>query len=76
MDSLDPLHEIINSGQGYAQAIIIERILWVVIGLFFIGAISKSIKISLSNKNTYHKKDFNFFNFVKKENENENENSK
>ena len=51
MDSLDPLNEIINSGQGYAQAIIIERILWVVIGLFFIGAISKSIKRSMPNQN-------------------------
>ena len=72
MDPLDPLTEIINSGQAFSPLIATERIVWVMIGLFFIGAISKSIKISLSNKNTYHKKDFNFFNFIKSKNEDPN----
>ena len=70
MDPLDPLNEIINSGQAFSPLIATERIVWVMIGLFFIGAISKSIKISLSNKNTYgNKNDFNFFNFIKSKNE-------
>ena len=70
MDPLDPLTEIINSGQAFSPLIATERIVWVMIGLFFIGAISKSIKISLSNKNTYgNKNDFNFFNFIKSKNE-------
>ena len=43
MDPLDPLTEIINSGQGFSPSIALERILWVMIGFFFIGAISTSI---------------------------------
>ncbi len=43
MDPLDPLTEIINSGQGFSPSIALERILWVMIGFFFLGAISTSI---------------------------------
>ena len=43
MDPLDPLTEIINSGQGFSPSIALERILWVIIGFFFLGAISTSI---------------------------------
>ena len=43
MDTLDPLTEIINSGQGFSPLITLERILWVMIGFFFLGAISTSI---------------------------------
>ena len=43
MDPLDPLTEIINSGQGFLPSIALERILWVMIGFFFLGAISTSI---------------------------------
>ena len=43
MDPLDPLTEIINSGQGFSPSIALERILWVMMGFFFIGAISTSI---------------------------------
>ena len=43
MDPLDPLTEIINSGQGFSPSIAIERILWVMMGFFFLGAISTSI---------------------------------
>ncbi len=43
MDPLDPLTEIINSGQGFSPAIILERIIWGMIGIFFLGAISRSI---------------------------------
>ena len=43
MDPLDPLTEIINSGQGFSPAIALERIIWAMIGIFFLGAISRSI---------------------------------
>ena len=43
MDPLDPLTEIINSGQGFSSAIALERIIWAMIGFFFLGAISTSI---------------------------------
>ena len=43
MDPLDPLTEIINSGQGFSPAIALERIIWAIIGVFFLGAISTSI---------------------------------
>ncbi len=43
MDPLDPLTEIINSGQGFSPSIALERILWIIMGFFFLGAISTSI---------------------------------
>ena len=43
MDPLDPLTEIIKSGQGFSPTIALERILWLMIGFFFFGAISTSI---------------------------------
>ena len=70
MDPLDPLTEIINSGQAFSPAVAIERIVWVMIGVFFLGAILKSIKSSLSRKNNYgNKTDSHFFNFIKSKNE-------
>ena len=53
MDSLDPLTEIINSGQGFSPAIALERIIWAIIGFFFLGAISKSITNSIRSQNWY-----------------------
>ena len=75
MDPLDPLTEIVNSGQAFSPAIAIERIIWTMIGVYFLVAISKSIKITILNKNSYsNKTNSPFFNFIKNENENENEN--
>ena len=51
MDPLDPLTEIINSGQGFSPAIALERIIWAIIGIFFLGAISKSITNSIRSQN-------------------------
>ena len=51
MDPLDPLTEIINSGQGFSSAIAFERIIWAMIGVFFLGAISKSITSSMHSQN-------------------------
>ena len=51
MDPLDPLTEIINSGQGFSPAIALERIIWAMIGIFFLGAISRSITNSMRSQN-------------------------
>ena len=53
MDPLDPLTEIINSGQGFLPAIALERIIWVMIGIVFIGSISKSITTSMRTQNWF-----------------------
>ena len=51
MDPLDPLTEIINSGQGFSPAIALERIIWAMLGIFFLGAISRSITNSMRSQN-------------------------
>ena len=53
MDPLDPLTEIINSGQGFSPAIALERIIWAMIGIFFFGAISRSINNSMRSQNWF-----------------------
>ena len=53
MDPLDPLTEIINSGQGFSPAIALERIIWGIIGVFFLGAISRSITNSMRSQNWF-----------------------
>ena len=52
MDPLDPLTEIINSGQGFSPAIYSERIIWAMIGVFLLGAISRSIINSMRSQNS------------------------
>ena len=62
MDPLDPLTEIINSGQGFSPAIALERIIWAMIGVFFLGAISTSLTISMRSQNWFGRKSlFGFF---------------
>ena len=56
MDPLDPLTEIINSGQGFSPAIALERIIWAMIGVFFLGAISRSITNSKRSQNLFGRK--------------------
>ena len=53
MDPLDPLTEIINSGQGFSPAIALERIIWAMIGVFFLGAISRSITNSMRSQSRF-----------------------
>ena len=53
MDHLDPLTEIINSWQGFSSAISLERIIWAMIGIFFLGAISRSITNSMRIQNWF-----------------------
>ena len=56
MDPLDPLTEIINSGQGFSPAIALERIVWSMIGIFFLVAISRSITNSMRSQNCFGRK--------------------
>ena len=53
MDPLDPLTEIIYSGQGFSPAITLERIIWAIIGMFFLGAISRSISSRMRSQNWF-----------------------
>ena len=53
MDPLDPLTEIIYSGQGFSPAIALERIIWAMIGIFFFGAISRSVTNSIRSQNWF-----------------------
>ena len=53
MNSLDPLTEIINSGQGLLPAIALERIIWAMIGVFFLCAISRSITNNMRSQNWF-----------------------
>ena len=53
MDPLDPLTEIINTGQGFSPAIELERIIWAMIGIFFFGAISRSITNNMRSQNWF-----------------------
>jgi len=56
LDPLDPLTEIINSGQGFSPAIYLERIIWAMIGVFFLGAISRSITNSMRSQTRFGSK--------------------
>ena len=53
MDPLDPLTEFINSGQAFSPAIALERIIWAMIGIFFLGAISRSITNRMRSQNWF-----------------------
>jgi len=53
LDPLDPLTEIINSDQGFSTSIALERIIWAIIGIFFLGAISRSITSSMRSQNWF-----------------------
>ncbi len=56
MDPLDPLTEIINSGQGFSPAIALERVIWAMIGVFFLGAVSRSITNGMRSQNWFRRK--------------------
>ena len=58
LDPLDPLTEIINSGQAFSSSIALERIIWLMMGFFFLGAISTSIKRGMRQNNWFGNKSF------------------
>ena len=74
MDHLYPLSEIINSGQGFLPAIVLERIIWAMIGIFFLGAISTSIKNSMRSQNWFGRK--SLFSYSKDKNNTDDSSSK
>ena len=55
MDPLDPLTEIVKTGQAISPLIFIERIIWLFIGFFFIGAISTSITKGMKVPDFFYK---------------------
>lgn len=58
MDPLDPLTEIIQSGQAFSSSIALERIIWIIIGFFFLGAFSRSITKGIKQNNLFGNKSF------------------
>ena len=58
MDPLDPLTEIINTGQASSYFIEVERFLWAMIGFFFLGAISTSITKAMKQNDLLGNKSF------------------
>ena len=58
MDPLDPLTEIIKSGQAFSSSIALERILWIMMGFFFLGVISKSILRGMKQNNWFGNESF------------------
>tara|TARA_Y100000589_G_scaffold229819_1_gene217229 strand:- start:285 stop:521 length:237 start_codon:yes stop_codon:yes gene_type:complete len=50
LDPLDPLTEIVRSGQAFSPFIFLERIIWLFIGFFFIGAMTSGLKNGLKSQ--------------------------
>ena len=58
MDPLDPLTEITQSGQAFYPSIALERVLWLLMGFFFLGAISTSITRGMRQNDWFGNKSF------------------
>ena len=58
MDPIDPLTEIIKSGQAFSSSIALERILWIIIGFFFLSAISTSFLRGMKQNNWFGNESF------------------
>ncbi len=58
MDPLDPLTEIVKSGQAFSPFILIERFLWLMIGAFFLGALSTGIRNGMKEQGWFGNKSF------------------
>ena len=56
MDPLDPLTEIIRSGQVFSPFIFLERFIWLFIGFFFIGAMTTGLKNGLKFQGWFNNK--------------------
>ena len=56
MDPLDPLTEIIRLGQAYSPLILLERLIWLVIGFFFIGAMTTGLRNGLKEQGFFNNK--------------------
>ncbi|MBO8204626.1 lectin subunit alpha [Prochlorococcus marinus] len=69
MDPLDPLTEIIKSGQAFSPSVALEKIFWAIIGIFFLVAILKSITNSLRSQILFFRKSLFSFSKDKKNKE-------
>ena len=58
MDPLDPLTEIVRSGQAFSTFIFLERLIWLIIGFFLIGAMSTGLKNGLKDQGWFNKTSF------------------
>ena len=56
MDPLDPLTEIVRSGQAFSPFIFLERFIWLFIGFFFIGAMTSGLKNGLKDQGLFNNK--------------------
>ena len=56
LDPLDPLTEIVKTGQAFSSFIFIERLIWLVIGFFFIGAITIGFKNGIKDQGWFSNK--------------------
>ena len=56
MDPLDPLTEIVRSGQAFSPFIFLERLIWLFIGFFFIGAMTTGLKNGLKFQDWFNNK--------------------
>ena len=65
MDPLDPLTEIVRSGQAFSPFIFLERLIWLIIGLFFIGSMTTGLRNNLKDQRLFDKKT-SFIGFNKK----------
>ena len=75
MDPLDPLTEIVKSGQAFSPFILLERILWLMIGAFFLGAMSTGLRNGMKEQGWFGNISFlmGFNNKENKDNKNSNE---
>jgi len=55
LDPLDPLTEIVRSGQALSPFIFLERLVWLFIGFFFIGAMTTGLKNGLKVQGWFNK---------------------
>ena len=62
MDPLDPLTEIVRSGQAFSPFIFLERLIWLFIGFFFIGAMTTGVKNGLKFNGLFNKISFDGMN--------------
>ena len=58
MDPLDPLTEIIRSGQAISPFIFLERLIWLFIGFFFIGSMTTGLRNGLKDQGWFNKTSF------------------
>tara|TARA_B100000575_G_C22751856_1_gene448488 strand:- start:119 stop:355 length:237 start_codon:yes stop_codon:yes gene_type:complete len=56
LDPLDPLTEIVKSGQALTPFIFLERLIWLLIGFFFIGAMTTGLKNGLKDQGWFNNK--------------------